>query len=114
MFQFSVLIYIYDLSILRKITVVDVKSHLQSQLFVSGNAPDRICIIILLIVFLADGVCQFLCRHGGFLFPVTVSASPCSLTRREHQRCGSQQGNPCSVIFSFHKLFPLMRLPFTL
>ena len=93
MFQFSVLINIYNLRILSKITVRNVESHLQCQLLISGNVPDRICVLILLIIFLTDGICQFLCRHSGFLFPVTVSAFSCTLTCRKYQCPGPKQGD---------------------
>ena len=112
--QLRVLIYIYDLGILGEISVIDIKSQLQRQLLISGDPPDRICIFVLLVIFLTDGISQLLCRHGCFLFPAVLSVpcSPCSLTSCERQHCGGQQGGPCSVILSFHRLFPLIRLAY--
>ena len=109
--QLRVLIYIYDLGILGEISVIDIKSQLQRQLLISGDPPDRICIVILLVIFLTDGISQLLFRHGILRFRAALSAL-CSLTCRESQHCGGQQGGPCSVILSFHRLFPLIRLAY--
>ena len=66
--QFRIFEHIYDLRVFSKFRIHNVESHLQFQMFIARHIFDRLCIHIILFVFLPDGIRQ-LCRlHRRLLF----------------------------------------------